>query len=128
MKSLTETINESIITEAKQSKYFLLIKTDDTGKKSEEVYFKVNFESVTLAKAVFDTFAPKLNKKLKQEGGIDFNDANHMTSEFRRILDKCGLSKTSMFKPSGPNVLVSLQLLDSDYSYNKSGSDLEFTI
>lgn len=128
MKSLTETLNESIISEAKQSKYFLLVKTDDTGKKTEEVYFKVNFESTTLAKGVFDTFAPKLNKKLKQEGGIDFNDANHMTSEFRRVLDKCGIEKTNVFRPSGPNELVSLQLLDSDYSYKKSGSDLEFNI
>lgn len=127
MKSLKETINESIISEAKQAKYFLLVKTDDTGKNTEEVYFKVNFESVTLAKAVFDTFASKLNKKLR-DGGIDFNDANHMTSEFRRVLDKCGLSSTSNFKPSGSNVLVSLQLLNSDYSYKKSGSDLEFTI
>lgn len=107
---------------------FLLVKTDDTGKKTEEVYFKVNFESTTLAKGMFDTFAPKLNKKLKQEGGIDSNDANHMTSEFRRVLDKCGLAKTSHFDVDGPNVLVSLQLLDSDYSYKKSGSDLEFTI
>lgn len=128
MKSLQETITESIVNEAKQSKYFLLTKTDESGKKTEEVYFKVNFESKTLAKAVFDTFASKLNKKLKQEGGIDFNDANHLTSEFRRILDKCGLSKTNIFKPSGPNVLTSLQLLTSDYSYKQSGSDLEFTI
>lgn len=129
MKSLTEQLNESMIEEAKgQVKYFLLVKTDDSGKKNEEVYFKVNFENASPAKAVFKMFASKYNKMLKQEGGIDFNAANHMTSEFRDILEKCGVADTSNFKPSGSNVLVSLQMLSSDYSYEKSGSDLEFTI